>query len=256
MDSLFEAERGITVKKATPVPVKEVSIGAGAKIEQILKADPYPLDSWKDTPDAVMTLYFVFQEKFEELNILPINVRQVVGDILESDPLIGMPIDSTSQDLEDWARTLKNHVKLWEVQKFVEFNNPSGIVYEFPEEFKTVLNTEEENDPLSLNSLIFTNTIDLADLIHAELLTIGEKLTMTYKPRNGQQKRYEASILEDGSLDLLGQHFSSPSYAALAGIQDAGSDRKTVNGWTSWKNDKNQSLSDLRDELHKSRTEG
>jgi hypothetical protein len=196
------------------------------------------------------------QEKFEELNILPINVRQVVGDILESDPLIGMPIDSTSQDLEDWARTLKNHVKLWEVQKFVEFNNPSGIVYEFPEEFKTVLNTEEENDPLSLNSLIFTNTIELADLIHAELLTIGEKLTMTYKPRNGQQKRYEASILEDGSLDLLGQHFSSPSYAALAGIQDAGSDRKTVNGWTSWKNDKNQSLSDLRDELHKSRTEG
>jgi len=47
--------------------VKEVFIGAGAKIEQILKNDPYPLDSWKDTPDAVMTLYFVFQEKFEEL---------------------------------------------------------------------------------------------------------------------------------------------------------------------------------------------
>jgi len=47
--------------------VKEVSIGAGAKIEQTLKNDPYPLDSWKDTPDAVMTLYFVFQEKFEEL---------------------------------------------------------------------------------------------------------------------------------------------------------------------------------------------
>jgi hypothetical protein len=69
MDSFWEAERerGITIEKATPVPVKDVSIGAGAKILQTLIADPFSLDSWKDTPDAVMTLYFVFQEKFEEL---------------------------------------------------------------------------------------------------------------------------------------------------------------------------------------------
>lgn len=45
----------------------EVSVGAGAKIRQALNKDPYPLDSWKDKPDAVMTIYFVFQEKFEEL---------------------------------------------------------------------------------------------------------------------------------------------------------------------------------------------
>lgn len=50
-----------------PKPVKEVSIGAGAKIRQALNADSYPLDSWHETPDAVMTIYFVFQEKFEEL---------------------------------------------------------------------------------------------------------------------------------------------------------------------------------------------
>ena len=45
----------------------EVSIGAGAKIRQELSPDPYLLDSWKDTPDAAMTIYFVFQEKLEEL---------------------------------------------------------------------------------------------------------------------------------------------------------------------------------------------
>jgi len=81
------------------------------------------------------------------------------------------------------------------------------------------------------------------------LLTVGEKLIMLYKPRNGQQKRYEATVLEDGSLEILGQQFSSPSYAALAGIQDAGSDRKTVNGWTSWKNSKNKSLAEMREQL-------
>jgi len=72
---------------------------------------------------------------------------------------------------------------------------------------------------------------------------------MLYKPRNGNQKKYEAIILKDGSLELLGQIFSSPSYAALAGIQDAGSDRKTVNGWTSWKTSNGLLLADLREKL-------
>ena len=47
--------------------VKEVSVGSGARINQSVVQDPYPFESWKDVPDAVMTIYFVFQEKFEEL---------------------------------------------------------------------------------------------------------------------------------------------------------------------------------------------
>lgn len=72
---------------------------------------------------------------------------------------------------------------------------------------------------------------------------------MIYKPRNGQQKRFEVSILEDGSLELPGKQFSSQGYAALAGIQVAGSDRKTVIGCTSWKNNKNNTLVELREQL-------
>jgi len=52
---------------------------------------------------------------------------------------------------------------------------------------------------------------------------------MEYKPRNGDKRRYIALIFEDGSLKVLDQLFSSPSYAALGGIQDTGSERKTVN---------------------------
>ncbi len=70
---------------------------------------------------------------------------------------------------------------------------------------------------------------------------------MDYKPRNGQKKKYSAVVLDDGSLELLGQKFSSPSYAALAGIQDAGSDHQTVNGWTSWKTEKGLTIAELRD---------
>jgi len=54
----------IIIKEA---PVKEVSIGAGAKISQNIISDPYALDSWKDAPDASMVIYFVFEEKLKEL---------------------------------------------------------------------------------------------------------------------------------------------------------------------------------------------
>jgi hypothetical protein len=195
------------------------------------------------------------KEKFEELNIAEINVRQVVGDILETEPIIGVPIDGITNDLKDWARTLKYKVKLWVISKFVEFNMPTNIVFEFPEEFKPELDTEEESKPPKANSEIAQYDVELADLVKAKLLAPGEKLGMTYRPRNGQQKKYEALVLEDGSLEILGQQFSSPSYAALVGMQAAGSDRKTVNGWTSFKNISNKTLADLREQLLNTKTQ-
>lgn len=189
------------------------------------------------------------KEKFDDLNIHAINVRQVIGDILETEPIIGVPIDGVTNDLKDWARTLRYKVKLWIVNKFVELNNPLNVVFEFPEEFKPELDTEEESKPQKLNTEITKYDVKISDLIETSLLNVSDKIAMTYKPRNGQQKKYEATVLEDGSLELLGQTFSSPSYAALACIQNAGSDRKTVNGWTSWKTSKNKTLAELRDQF-------
>jgi len=48
-------------------PKKEVSVGAGAKIAQDLVEDPHPLDTWKDTPDSVMTIYFVFKDEVDRM---------------------------------------------------------------------------------------------------------------------------------------------------------------------------------------------
>lgn len=197
------------------------------------------------------------KEKFEDLSISAVNVRQVIGDILESEPIIGIPIDGIKNDLRDWAKTLRHDVKLWIVSKFVELNNPTNIVYEFPEEFKPEFDTEIKTDSVDKNSsLIIQYGVEISDLVEAEILSIGQKLYMSYKPRNGTAKNYEATILEDGSLEVLGQKFSSPSYAALAGIQDAGSDRKTVNGWTSWKNSENKTIAELREQLLKLNAQG
>ena len=58
--------------------IKDISIGAGAKIEQGLPEDPYGLDTWKDTPDSVMTVYFVSEKQFEQLK--SDGVRDLVGN--------------------------------------------------------------------------------------------------------------------------------------------------------------------------------
>jgi len=72
---------------------------------------------------------------------------------------------------------------------------------------------------------------------------------MIYGPRGGERKQYEAVIAPDGSLETLGRTFSAPSYAALACIQNAGSDRETVNGWTTWKDSDGRTLADLREQF-------
>jgi len=188
------------------------------------------------------------KEKFQELDIQELNVRKVIQDILEEEPIIGVPIDNISSDLKEWARTLKYNVKLWVISKFIEFKNPSNIIYEFPEEFKPEVDTEKEESVEDSSQDVTRYDVSISDLIESGFISTDEELIMDYKPRNGEQKRYSAEVHEDGSLELLGQKFSSPSYAALAGIQDAGSDRQTVNGWTSWKTKDGKLIADLREE--------
>jgi hypothetical protein len=48
-------------------PIKEVSIGAGAEIDQNLLCDPLNLDAWKKEPTAVIRLYFTFKDQFEQI---------------------------------------------------------------------------------------------------------------------------------------------------------------------------------------------
>ena len=53
------------------------------------------------------------EEKFEEEGIKQIDIRKVLGEIFEKPPIIGMPIDRVTNDLREWAETLKNDVRLW-----------------------------------------------------------------------------------------------------------------------------------------------
>ena len=186
------------------------------------------------------------KEKFDDESIKEIDIRKVLGEILEKAPIIGIPIDAVTNDLRDWAETLKNKVKLWIVRKYVEFGDPKNIAYEIPEEYRPVFDTtDREAQP---QSGIATYDVSITDLIEEGFLSSGTEVTISYKPRGGQQQIFIATIEADGSLSALEENFPSPSYAAIYCIQKAGSDRTTVNGWTSWKTRDGRFLSQLRSE--------
>jgi len=184
------------------------------------------------------------KERIEELGIQEIDIRRVLTEIIESRPIVGIPIDHVSTDLREWAQTLKNEVKLWIVRKLVDFQDQTSVLYEIPDEYRPVFDTSEETD--SGHTSVFYD-VYLSDLLEAGILTVGQEMVMTYKPRGALSKQaYTAVVTEDGELEVEGKTYSAPSYAALYCIQKAGSSRNTVNGWTSWRTRSDKSLSDLR----------
>jgi hypothetical protein len=189
------------------------------------------------------------RDKFDEAGIIPVNVRKVVGDILRTLPIVGMPIDGINDALKDYSTTIKNGMKIWIVSKFVELGCPTNIIYEFPEEYSPVIDTDEiTNDAEWAEHVRAQYNVNLVDLVNEGLLKPSETLYMNFKPKNGKMKKYEATVLDDGSLSFLNQIFGSPSNAAIAGIQDAGSERKTSNGWVTWKTKDGKTLAELRND--------
>lgn len=181
--------------------------------------------------------------RFSEHGIAEIDIRRVLSEIFEKPPIIGLPIDRVGQDLREWAQTLKSEVKLWTVRKLVEFGNSENVLYEIPDDFRPDLDTTA--DESGARGYTYYD-VKLSDLVAANMLHAGESLAMSYKPRGGGARTYEATVEPDGSLLVLGKRFQSPSYAALLGIQDAGSERTTVNGWMSWRTQAGRTLAELR----------
>jgi len=184
------------------------------------------------------------KEKFTDEKIKEIDIRKILSDIFVKPPIIGMPIDSVTDDLKEWAETLKNDVKLWIVKKYVQFGASEEVAYHIPEEYRPILDTTDRNS--KPKSGIMTYDVSLVDLIDAGYINEKEELSMTYKPRGGNRKTYKAEVNKDGSMTVLEKKFPSPSYAAMFCIQDTGSDRTTVNGWTSWKTKTGKYLTELR----------
>ncbi len=72
------------------------------------------------------------------------DVRGVLGEIFGKSPILGMAIDEISDDLRDWAMTLRVDVKLWVVKKYADMGNSKNTLYEIPP--RPELDTTKEPD--------------------------------------------------------------------------------------------------------------
>jgi hypothetical protein len=106
-----------------PQVAKQITAANNPAVRQLLI--DLVVEKVRDDPAAM--------EKFTEEEIEVIDIRRVLGEILERNPTVGMPIDNISDDLREWASTLKVSVKLWIVRKHVEFGHPERNLYEIPE---------------------------------------------------------------------------------------------------------------------------
>ena len=116
------------------------------------------------------------QDKFHDEGIKTIDIRRVLTEILRSSPIVAIPIDNISRDLEQWARTLKNDVRLWVVKKYVQFGDASVVAYSIPEEYRPVLDTTELNR--KTKSGITTYDVNLQDFLESLLDLKLQKLLL------------------------------------------------------------------------------
>ena len=184
-------------------------------------------------------------DKFAEESIEVINIRRVLGEILDTSPIIGMPIDAITSDLREWASTLRVSVKLWIVRKHVEFGRPEQVLYEIPEEFRPALDTAEED---ATDGEQARYDVTVADLVNSGHLRDGQRLLMSWKPRNGDKQMFEGIVRSGGEVEVRGKSFTSPSYAAVYALQSAGSNRSTENGWVKWRTEDGVLIATLREE--------
>ena len=61
--NMSKLSKSVTSEKKS----KSVSVGAGAKIRQELTACSLGIDGWKDQPEAIIRLYFCFEEQFRHI---------------------------------------------------------------------------------------------------------------------------------------------------------------------------------------------
>lgn len=183
------------------------------------------------------------QGLLREIGLKDIAVHGRIQAILKDAPTIAIPIDEIPPDLLEWAETLRNEVRIWEIDKYIR-EDTGEVLYRLPEDATPSIVTSGSEEARTTKR---RGGHLLQRALKHGLLTVGEKLYMEYGPRGEEKQRFEAIVQPDG-LEVDGKTFS-PSYAAVHCMQKAGSDRRTANGWIIWRKIDGTLIDDLVEEL-------
>ncbi len=180
----------------------------------------------------------------QELSLEEISFHGRISDILRKSPIVAIPIDEIPDDLEEWANTLKHVVKIWRISKYV-CPSTDDILYSFPEDLAPDVSTSTDEIERSrvgkVAGQVFTK------IVLAGLVSDGQKLWLEYGPRGQPKQRFEATVRPQG-IEVDGRVYS-PSYAAVACMKKAGSERQTANGWIMWRTEDGEFINELYQKL-------
>ena len=170
-----------------------------------------------------------FKDLLSEIGIQDIGIHGEIQDILSKPPIIALPIDEIPDDLEEWAGTLKNDVRIWIVEKFI--NDENEVIYSIPDmdresEYRPVEKVDKPERVARQGSL-------MSRVVRAGFLKVDEPVYLDYGPKGKPKTHFEGKIKEDG-IELDGKVYS-PSIAALRCIQKISIQRTSSNGWVMWK---------------------
>jgi hypothetical protein len=165
---------------------------------------------------------------FQDLGIGELEIHGRINNILQKTPTIAIPIDGIPKDLKEWAQTLKNNVKIWLIEKYVPVKGSGAVLYSIPDEnLPTISTTPGQGD--NFPTVTTTGSQPFQELLNAFPTLEGEPVFLEYGPHGKPKQTFEGTIKKEG-VEVDGKVYS-PSYAAVYCIQEAGSPRKTANGW-------------------------
>jgi hypothetical protein len=218
---IIEVERGThrTWEHIAPQVSKQLTaiVNEESKAKILVQA----LDEIKSRKD--------FKDLLSEINIEDINIHGELQAILSTPPIIALPIDEIPDDLEEWTKTLKNEVRIWIIEKYI--NDKNEIMYSIPDADQKGVGPSI--DPAGGDNVEANKGSLMSRVVKAGILKVNDPVYIDYGPKGKAKTHFEGRIAEDG-IEFEGKVYS-PSIAALRCIQKISKDRTSSNGWVMWK---------------------
>jgi len=178
------------------------------------------------------SLIDMFYDEIKTNLVLEANIKNKIGsgeiykfisDLISVKPKIIIVINERTSELNEVTRELRGDIKILEFKIFRrECISEEVDAYLF----NSVIDFKNIGKPFIEKP---ENVIPI-DLKKKGVLPEGLKIYKEYK-----NIKLEAEIIENNKIKFNEKIYNSPSSAAIAAIQSAGSNRRTINGWKFWK---------------------
>ncbi|HCR54781.1 MAG TPA: hypothetical protein DIW27_10215 [Cytophagales bacterium] len=180
-----------------------------------------------------------YLQLFKDAEIPEIQIADVLDGILSKRPRVSIPIDKADPELETWAQSLRYEVEIHEIVRYRN-RETDAFMIQLPDIGSAPLIGGDQERSNNEHHALMGKEL-LLKLVGSGFIQQGEKLWMKHKG-----KEFSATVTASGQLELPDGTKHSPSLAAIRCTQSISPNRKTSNGLRKWKNDKGETLGEMR----------